>query len=141
MTVRKPNLLTIGALVVGLGAGFGARALTAPAAAATPVGLHTASHSARRGRRHGRAGLGTAGTVASLAGSTLEIQGPGGQTTVHLTSATKITQTVKAGPSAIAAGDCLHVRGPADSTGAITARTVAVTPPGPNGCRVVGAAG
>ncbi|HUY62134.1 MAG TPA: hypothetical protein VMW49_09680 [Candidatus Dormibacteraeota bacterium] len=141
MTVPKPNVFTIGALIVGLGAGFGARALTAPAAAATPAALSTASHSVHRGHGHGQAGLGIVGTVASVVGPTLEIQGPGGQTTVRVTSTTKITQTVKADLGAIATGDCLRARGPADATGAITARTVAISPAGPNGCRAGGARG
>jgi hypothetical protein len=33
-------------------------------------------------------------------------------------------------------GQCARAIGPADSTGTITARTITISTPGPNGCRI-----
>ena len=47
---------------------------------------------------------------------------------------TTYTRVSPAGPSALAVGDCVTARGPADDTGAVTATAINIRPAGPNGC-------
>jgi hypothetical protein len=54
--------------------------------------------------------------------------------TVQTTSTTTFTQTGPSSASALAVGECVTAIGPSSSTGAVTARSVAISQPGPSGC-------
>jgi hypothetical protein len=55
-------------------------------------------------------------------------------TVVQTTSTTTFTQTQGATSAALAVGDCVAALGPSDDTGAITAKSISITKPGPSGC-------
>jgi hypothetical protein len=59
---------------------------------------------------------------------------PAATTTVTVDATTTYTKTVSAASSALAVGDCVAAVGPSDDTGAITAKTISISKPGPNGC-------
>lgn len=61
--------------------------------------------------------------------------------TVATSSATRFTKTVQADASAAQVNLCANARGPADSTGAISAQTLVISQPGPNGCNTVAGGG
>jgi hypothetical protein len=71
-----------------------------------------------RGRTAGAAG--TAGTNISV--------------TVLINSASKYLQTVTAKPSALKVGQCITALGTPNSIGAVAARSIRVSQPGPSGC-------
>ena len=77
-------------------------------------------------------------TAVSATGFTVHNTNPrAGQsadTTVTINSSTTYTKTASATSSALAVGECVAAIGPADDTGAITARTIAISKPGPSGC-------
>jgi hypothetical protein len=54
--------------------------------------------------------------------------------TVQVTGTTSYRQTGPSTPSALAVGQCVTAIGPSSSTGAVTARTVAISQPGSSGC-------
>ncbi|AHI01692.1 DUF5666 domain-containing protein [Kutzneria albida] len=60
--------------------------------------------------------------------------GPAVDTAVTVDSATTFTKTVSANSSAVVVGVCVAAFGTADDTGAITAKSITVSKPGPNGC-------
>jgi hypothetical protein len=97
-----------------------------------------------------RAFASATGTVSSVAGSTILLQGvlrngqsaPDNATppaptaiTVTLGASTTVTQTVPATSAAAVVGQCASAIGTANSTGTITARSITVSSPGPNGCQ------
>jgi hypothetical protein len=53
---------------------------------------------------------------------------------VTTTAATKYLKVVTAHPSALKVGQCITAVGPANSIGTVAARSIRITPPGPNGC-------
>jgi hypothetical protein len=55
-------------------------------------------------------------------------------TTVTWDATTAFTKVVPAAASALSAGQCVNAAGPTDDTGAISATTVNIRPPGPRGC-------
>ena len=61
--------------------------------------------------------------------------------TVDTTSSTSFSETEPAAPTDLAVGKCVRALGPASSTGAVAARSVAISSPGPNGCAGFGAGG
>jgi hypothetical protein len=74
-----------------------------------------------RGRTSGTAGTGgTGGTDISV--------------TVIINSASKYLKTVAAKPSALKVGQCITALGTANSIGAVAARSIRVSQPGPSGC-------
>jgi hypothetical protein len=74
-----------------------------------------------RGRTGGTAGTGgTGGTDISV--------------TVITNSASKYLKTVAAKPSALKVGQCITALGTANSIGAVAARSIRVSQPGPSGC-------
>jgi hypothetical protein len=84
------------------------------------------------GRAFGQVGAvsATGFTVKGVArGST-----PAVTTTVTVNSATKYTRSGSVTSSALAVGDCIAAIGASDDTGAITARTIGISKPGPGGC-------
>ncbi len=60
----------------------------------------------------------------------------GATTTTSITTdaSTTFTKVVSASQSTLAVGQCVAAVGPADQTGAVTANTISIRPPGPNGC-------
>jgi hypothetical protein len=84
------------------------------------------------------------GSVTATSASGFTVKGvargttPAVTTTVTVGSTTTYTKTVSATSSALAVGDCVAAVGPSDDTGAITAKTIAISKPGPNGCTARG---
>ncbi|HEX4864068.1 MAG TPA: hypothetical protein VFV02_08350, partial [Acidimicrobiales bacterium] len=69
-------------------------------------------------------------------GSTTSTSVPDASVTVQLTSSTRYTETQTAGASDLAVNDCVTAAGTTVSTGAVTANTIRISPPGPNGCTI-----
>jgi hypothetical protein len=78
------------------------------------------------------------GKVASVSGTSFVVQGTNRNgpvtTTVTTDASTTYTKVVSATSSALAVGQCIVANGPADQTGAVTANTINIRQPGPNGC-------
>lgn len=74
------------------------------------------------------------GTLSSLSGSTLQVQGPTGTTKVVVTKSTEYRQEKSATGSDIAAGDCVRVFGTGSTADGIQATTVSVQKPTAKGC-------
>src|SRR5580704_4198677 len=80
--------------------------------------------------------LGASGSVASLSGSSMEVQSPmTGQTTVSWTLTTQFSKTVSEAVSVLKAGDCVTVTGtPSKSSKTtIAARSISVAPASTSG--------
>jgi hypothetical protein len=83
---------------------------------------------------------GANGTVTSLSASGFVVQGrnlaasAGTSITVTTTAATKYLKVVTVGPSALKVGQCITAAGPANSIGAVAARSIRISQPGPDGC-------
>jgi len=125
------------ALVIGLGGGYGIRAATTPTShtVTLPNGRHFTFPAGGGGFAGGPpGGFGATGTVASVSGNTLEVQGANGQVTVNLGASTTITKTVSAKASAIAVGMCVTAVGKTNSIGAVSATRVVVSEPTSSGC-------
>ena len=97
-----------------------------------------------------RAFASATGTVSSITGSTIHLQGvlrsgqrstgsttaPAPTTfTVTLGASATVTQTVVATSAAAIVGKCARAIGTANSVGAINAKSITISTPGPNGCR------
>jgi hypothetical protein len=108
-----------------------------------PSGAPTGGSGARR------AFASATGTVNSVSGSTILLHGvlrngssaagsaaPASPSTITitLTGSATVTQTVPATSAAAVVGQCARAIGPANSTGTITARSITISKPGPNGC-------
>jgi hypothetical protein len=72
-----------------------------------------------------RNGPGATGSGAPASPSTI---------TITLGSSATVTQTVPATSAAAVVGQCARAIGPANSTGTITAKSITISKPGPNGC-------
>ena len=100
-------------------AGTGATALLAATAVASAAGAASAPTN-----------FGATGSVASLGGSSMEVQNAStGQTTVSWTATTAFSKTVTESVSALASGDCVTVSGTPSkkSKTTIAANTITVT--------------
>ena len=89
---------------------------------------------------------GAFGKVASASGPTFVVQrtdrnGANMTTSVTTDPSTTFSKVVSASQSALAVGQCVAAVGPADQTGAVTANSVTIRPPGPNGCFTGGRGG
>jgi hypothetical protein len=89
----------------------------------------------------GGGGFGGAnGKVTSLSASGFVVQGrnpaasAGASITVTTTAATKYLKVATVGASALKVGQCITAAGPANSIGAVAARSIRISQPGPNGC-------
>jgi hypothetical protein len=89
----------------------------------------------------GPSGFGGAdGKVTSLSASGFVVQGrnraAGADTSILVTTtaATKYLKMVTARQSALKVGECITAVGQANSIGAVTARSIRISQPGPNGC-------
>ncbi len=113
---------------------------TAPVALtlALTLGLATASGAATtsNARSGAHSFPGTAGSVAALTGSSMEVQSQiTGQVTVSWTTSTKFIQTVDVPASSVAVGDCVTVTGStAKKTKVVTAKMVTVSQPTSGKC-------
>jgi hypothetical protein len=93
-----------------------------------------------RGASGGGAFGGADGKVLSVSASGFVVQarnrtaGSDTSITVITTAASKYLKTVTAGPSALKVGQCITAVGSANSIGAVAARSIRVSQPGPNGC-------
>ena len=74
------------------------------------------------------------GTLSAVSGSTLQIKGSTSTSAVQVTSTTRLSEIEVSSLSALKVGDCVAAFGSANSIGAVTARSLTVTPAGPNGC-------
>ncbi|HJP74768.1 MAG TPA: DUF5666 domain-containing protein [Pseudonocardiaceae bacterium] len=129
--VRSGLALIAGALAVGLIACGGGTAPEATNSAAPPATKPTVA----------QAPPGAFGTAAAVSASSLEVQNPStGQVTVNFSSSTTFSNTVSGTLADVTAGSCVTVSSTATGTTRpapgtpITARTVTITTPGPNGC-------
>jgi hypothetical protein len=83
---------------------------------------------------------GADGKVTSLSASGFVVQGRNrvastdASITVTTTAATKYLKVVIARPSALKVGECITAVGQANSIGAVAARSIRISQPGPNGC-------
>jgi hypothetical protein len=76
-----------------------------------------------------------AGTITSLADSTLTIKGQNGATSVKLSKSTQLERTVTVKPSAITVAECAFVRGTSSDGGVtVKAQAVSLTPASKQGC-------
>ena len=117
--------------------GFGGpRGTFSPGASFSPRPRPTGT---RRGFGNGAFG-GANGKVTSLSSGGFVVQGrnpvAGADTsiTVTTTAATKYLKVVTAGPAALKVGQCITAIGSANSIGAVAARSIRISQPGPNGC-------
>jgi hypothetical protein len=78
--------------------------------------------------------------VTSVSASGFVVQGrnpaAGTDTSITVTTSatTKYLKTVTAGPSALKVGQCITAVGTPNSIGAVAARSIRISQPGPNGC-------
>jgi hypothetical protein len=120
----------------GTGGGFGGAG-----SARRPAGAPAGGSGTRR------AFASATGTVNSVSGSTVLLHGvlrngpsatgsPASASTITITlgSSATVTQTVPATSAAAVVGQCARAIGPANSTGSITAKSITISKPGPNGC-------
>lgn len=113
--------------------GFGAR---------RPSGTTAPRGSVPANRRRGAFGAGrfASGEVAAVTGTSFTVTETNPKTgahttvTVDTTSSTQFSQTEPATPADLAVGKCVRALGPASSTGAVSARSLAISSPGPSGC-------
>ena len=67
-------------------------------------------------------------------GSTTSTSVPDSSVTVQVNSSTRYTETQTASSSDVAVNECATATGSTDSTGAVTANIIRLSPAGPNGC-------
>lgn len=102
---------------------------TAASAAAAAVSTTTTT-----GTGTGRSGGATSfapaasGTIASILGQSLEVQGSSGQTTVDLTAKTAITATVTVALSDVTKGTCISATGTKGTGGKVDATLITIEP-------------
>ncbi|MET3806112.1 hypothetical protein ABIB25_003121 [Nakamurella sp. UYEF19] len=150
-----------GVCEAGAGGGFGGGAGTRPTGAAVPnggaanggaangavpsgasgAGGAGASGSGTAGRGNfGSFGERTSGTVTSISGSTIVVQETNRTTrattkvTVTVNGKTAYTETAAAKSTALEVGLCAVAIGTADTTGAVAAKSIALSPAGATGC-------
>ncbi|HVV24972.1 MAG TPA: hypothetical protein VHF06_36410 [Pseudonocardiaceae bacterium] len=80
------------------------------------------------------------GSVTAVSATGFTVKGvargsnPAVTTVVTVNSGTTYTKTASATAAALVVGDCVAAVGSSDDTGAVTAKTIAVSKPGKNGC-------
>ncbi len=128
-----PQVAIVGVVsaLIGGGLGYGIKSVSAPKSKS--VISSSKPHHHRKNNLTPLAG-GASGSVAAVSPSSLEIQGPSGQTTVQLNSSTTIRQFVLGTSSDIKMSDCIRVTGPTSSTGTVTAKSITILPAGSKGC-------
>ncbi len=127
--------------------GFGGVGGGGPPGTGAPGGQSPRGPSGTRPPGSGRFRGGVAGQFAAASGQVTAVSGlqvtikETNRTTsastsvvVTLTTSTTFAQRTTASPSDLAVGKCAQAVGSADSTGAVTARSITVSTPGANGC-------
>ncbi len=111
--------------------------------AGAPSGPGAASGSAGSAPRGGAfSGPAASGTIASVSGSTLEVQNAQtGQTTVNVTAKTLITATSLVKVSAVKPGECVTATGTDGTGGGMLASAVSIVAPRNGSCSVFGNGG
>ena len=104
----------------------GGAALMVAACGGAAASTTTPSPSSGNAGRGAFARNAAAGQLVQISGSKLILSNSSGDTTVTYTTSTTITQTSTGSVADIASGTCITVAGQKDSTGHITASTVAV---------------
>jgi hypothetical protein len=116
--------ISLAAILAACGSASPAASSSTPTTVAPPASAPSAS---------GGSFPGAVGSVASLAGSSMEVQSQqAGQVTVGWTASTTFTQSKTVSASTIAVGSCVVVTG-SSSGGTVTARTVSISPPSASG--------
>lgn len=64
-----------------------------------------------------------------------------GSQTITVPTVATVTRTLSASSTDLRTGECLRANGPMDSSGAVQATSIAITPPGPSGTCATGLAG
>ncbi len=146
---------TVPATVADLMVGDCARATGAAAPTSSPAGPLTAtsvmiapagadsgcpgggSGGAGRGARPAGGGRGVpaTGKITSVSASGFVLQTPNATRAVTTTQATTFSKTVATDHSALAVGQCVTAAGPSDDTGTVTASSISIRQPGPQGCQ------
>ena len=130
----------------GLG---GARGGTRPSGfpSGRPSGFPSGRPSDRPSGQRGGFGFGdfATGKVSSLSAAGMTVQGPGrgsqqatSTTTVTLSASTSYTETMPATAAALRVGECVTATGKADSTGAVAASRIALSPATGGNCTTGG---
>jgi Domain of unknown function (DUF5666) len=135
-TPVKGSCTGAGGFGFGSGGGF-PRGTFSPNPSFSPRPRPTGS----RGAFGGFGGFGGAnGKVTSLSGTGFVVQGRNtaagtdASTTVTTTATTKYLKVVIVHPSALKVGQCITAIGTPNSIGAVAARSIRISQPGPNGC-------
>ncbi|MDQ1582584.1 MAG: hypothetical protein QOF36_638 [Microbacteriaceae bacterium] len=120
------TLALITTLAIGIGVGVAIGRTTAASAIPAPGPTYASAVGTARPAA-GRAGAGfTAGTIVSITGNTIIVQAADGtQKSIITTAATKVTQTSAGSVSALQTGQTITVVGTTDSSGNVTATSVA----------------
>jgi len=127
------RMLVLVAATVGLVA-------VACGSAATAANTASPSPSGARGGAQFR-NNGASGQLVQINGQSLILTGPSGDLTVTLSSTTTFTRTSTAVLADIVPGVCIVATGQKDSTGALTASTVRLSPKPAAGCAAAGRLG
>jgi hypothetical protein len=109
------------------------RALAGAVPAVVAVIAFTAAPAGAQTANGGRPPF-ASGMLQSISGSTLQVDGFNGTTSVVVTKSTKYTQTKSVTSSAITTNDCVRVVGTGSDSAGIQANTVAVSSPSSKGC-------
>ncbi|HEY4017817.1 MAG TPA: DUF5666 domain-containing protein [Pseudonocardiaceae bacterium] len=132
VTISQPG--ANGCTAGGFGGGRGGG--TPPSGSTRPSGSPRPSGTNGPGRGSGFA-FGSV-TAVSATGFTVHSaargQNAATDTTVTVDSSTTYSKVESATSSALAVGDCIAAVGATDDTGAVTAKTIGISKPGPNGC-------
>lgn len=82
------------------------------------------------------------GKLTNVSGSTMTVQpDTGSPVTVVVNSSTTVTRLVTSSSARLAVGECVTATGQRDSSGAVKARSILISAPGPNGCTRAGGFG
>jgi uncharacterized membrane protein len=116
----------------GFGGGSGTSKPNRPSGSPRPSGTN--------GPGRGNFGAFAFGSVTAVSATGFTVhsaargQNPATDTAVTVTSSTTYSKVESATSSALAVGDCIAAVGSTDDTGAVTAKTIGISKPGPNGC-------
>jgi hypothetical protein len=132
VTITAPgaNGCTAGGFGGGGGGGTRPSGSPRPSGSARPSGANGA----------GNPGGFAFGSVSAVTSTGFTVHGaargqtPATDTTVTVNSSTTYNKVESATSSALAVGDCVAAIGSTDDTGAVTAKTIDISKPGPNGC-------
>lgn len=130
VTITQPG--ANGCTAGGFGGGRGGGGGTRPSGSPRPSGTN--------GPGRGNFGGFAFGSVTAVNATGFSVHGvargqnPATDTTVTVTSSTTYSKVESATSSALAVGDCIAAVGSTDDTGAVTAKSIAISKPGPKGC-------